>query len=190
LVFYLKIKKFFVFSLHFSLRFDDLEEYSENFMKNDNETTINQLNNQINHQNSSLFSLAEKMDCESENADNDDEIETNNLNSSCALTILNNSSLNNSLELENEVFYEVSECDNNLNIQEATLNFLKSLNHQIIFKKKDEIQDKNEMKGFRKVRIRVDRHRCESFERKIQKRKGFEWEGEEVFLKKLKKLKV
>ena len=141
----------------------------------------------MNPQNSSLYSLVEKMDCESEN---NDEIETNNMNSSCALTILNKSSLNNSLELENEVFYEVCECDENLNIQEATLNFLKSLNHPIIFKRKDENQDKNDVTGFRKVRIRVNRHRCESFERKIEKRKGLEWEGEEVFLHKLKKLKV
>jgi len=140
------------------------------------------------------MSLVDKMETES---DGNDEIETNNLNSSCALTILNKSSLNQSLELDNEVFYEVNEIDgnlNNMNIEEATLNFLRTLNKPFILQNQAfGFEDKN--KNFkRKIKVRVGRRKTEGNQEKVEKRRGMEWEGEgegeEVFLHKLKKLKV
>ena len=163
-------------------------EYSQNYSKLENQQLPFQIQNQ------SLVSLVEKMETESEG---NDEIETNNLNSSAALTILNKSSLNNSLELDNEVFYEVCENDEkgiDINIQEATLNFLRTLNHPIIFKAKDlNYQEKNSGRGFRKVKIRINKLKNDSldFEQKMEKRKPNDWEGmEDIFLHKLKKLKV
>ena len=125
-------------------------------------------------------------------SDGNDEIETNNLNSSCALTILNKSSLNQSLELDNEVFYEVCEQDENTQIEEATLNFLKTLNKPFILQNQAFGFDGGNRNFKRKVQVRVGRRRPEAMQEKIQieKRKGIEWEGDEMFMHKLKKLKV
>ena len=123
-------------------------------------------------------------------SDGNDEIETNNLNSSCALTILNKSSLNQSLELDNEVFYEVCEQDENTQIEEATLNFLKTLNKPFILQNQAFGFDGGHRSFKRKVQVRVGRRRPEAMQEKIEKRKGIEWEGDEMFMHKLKKLKV
>lgn len=124
-------------------------------------------------------------------SDGNEEVETNNLNSSCALTILNKSSLNNSMELDNEVFYDVYECDQNLNIEEATLNFLKNINHPFLLKSEDLLFEEKRNHIFRRVRITVKRNNNRNFMEKVEKRKGMDWEeNEEVFLHKVKKLKV
>lgn len=130
-------------------------------------------------------------------SDKNDEIETNNMNSSCRLTILNKSSLNTSFELDNEVFYEVCECQETGNIAENTLNFLKNLNPPFVFQNKDlknlPLKEQNCIKNFKKIKVRVTRVRneeCFSFN-KLQKRKGMEWEeNDDVCIHKLKKLKV
>lgn len=133
---------------------------------------------------------------ETESEGNDD-IETNNMNSSCGLTILNKSSINDNNELDNEVFYEIDECQENTNIEQATLNFLKSLNPPFVFQGKDfkdfPLNQQNCIRSFKKIKVRSNKVRNEDFlsYKKVEKRKGIEWEeNEDAFLPKLKKLKV